>query len=454
MSRYNSEIFPMHYDNNHYKITCLDCHAVFPDDDPFVLNCRETHRDCLLRATYHNKSFSTENSLSGLFRYAKWLPVRRILKNAPQPILYKSTGLASHFGLKNLFILFNGYWPEKNVSIGTCSFKELEAYAVCARTPENFSGALVMSSVGNSAKGFIKACSENDIHAIIVIPKSVLHNVWVPEPVNPLVKVVALDGDSDYEDAMHVSLKIARNEGFIRVGGSRNIAKRDGLGTCLLSAVEVLGRMPHHYFQAVGSGAGAIGVWEMSKRLLEDGRFGHNKIKLHLSQSQELQFMVDAWQKKEPRLPSLDQRKEKRKKIKKLRAPILGNLHPVYSIKGGIFDALKDTAGYMYKTTREEAEKSGLLFEKTEGADVGTAAEVAIASLLQAVERKYVQKDDIILLNITDGGPRRMKREQKIYQCLPDLIVDFEMVEDEEVDSYILDQLYGNDSHETPFIWI
>ena len=158
--------------------------------------------------------------------------------------------------------------------------------------------------------------------------------------------------------------------------------------------------------------------------------------------------MVDAWQKQESRLPKIDQKHAKRKKIKKMRAPILGNLKPVYSVKGGIFDALKDTSGYMYKTSREEAEKSGLLFEKTEGADVGTAAEVAIASLFQAIERKHVKKDDFILLNITDGGPKRMKREQKIYQCHPDLIVDFEMVEDEEVDSYILDHLYGKDTHE------
>jgi cysteate synthase len=441
----------MHFNNNHYKIKCLDCHAVFPDGDPFLLNCKVKHKDCLLRATYNDKTFSTNNSLPGLFRYARWLPVQRILKNAPQPILYKSNGLASLLGLENLFVLFNGYWPEKNASIETCSFKELEAYTVCARAPENFNGTFVMSSVGNTAKGFIKACSENNIPAIIVVPKLVLHNVWVPDTVNPLVKIVALDGDSDYEDAMHVSFKIAKNEGFIKVGGSRNIAKRDGLGTSLLYAVEFLKKMPHHYFQAVGSGAGAIGVWEMSKRLRKDGRFGNNKIKLHLSQSQEFQLMVDAWQNNEPKLPKIIQKEAKRKKIKKMRAPILGNLQPVYSVKGGIFDALKDTSGYMYKTSREESEKSGFLFEKTEGADVGTAAEVAIASLFQAVERKQVRKDDIIILNITDGGPKRMKRENKIHQCHPDLFVDFEMVEDEEVDSYILDQLYGKDSHETGY---
>ena len=161
--------------------------------------------------------------------------------------------------------------------------------------------------------------------------------------------------------------------------------------------------------------------------------------------------MVDAWQNNEPRLPKIDQKEVKRKRIKKMRAPILGNLKPIYSIKGGIFDALKDTSGHMYKTSREAAEKNGLLFEKVEGADVGTAAEVAIASLFQAVERKHVRKDDIVVLNITDGGPKRMKQENRIHQCQPDLLLDFEMVEDDEVDSYILDELYGKDSHETGY---
>jgi len=346
-------------------------------------------------------------------------------------------------GLKNLFIVFNGFWPEKNAFIDTCSFKELEAYTVCARTPENFSQTLVIPSVGNTAKGFIKACSENDIPAIVVVPKTILPALWVPYSVNPKVKIIAIDGESDYEDAVNVVNKLSRQKGFIRIGGTKNIAKRDGLATSLLAAVEMIGEIPNHYFQAVGSGAGGIGAWEMSQRLLEDGSFGDNKLKLHLSQSQVCQLMVDAWHKRQPHLPSVNRDEVKQKKVNHVRAYVLANLKPVYSIKGGVYDAMKDTSGYMYKISDSEAEKCGYLFEKTEGCDVGTAAEVAIASLFQAVECQHVQKDNIIVLNITDGGPKRLKREKNIYHCHPDLVVDPAMVKDEKVDCYILDQLFS-----------
>ncbi len=40
---------------------------------------------------------------------------------------YKSQGLARELDLENLYISFNGYWPEKHASLPTCSFKDLEA---------------------------------------------------------------------------------------------------------------------------------------------------------------------------------------------------------------------------------------------------------------------------------------------------------------------------------------
>jgi len=54
-------------------------------------------------------------------------------------------------------------------------------------------------------------------------------------------------------------------------GGARNIARRDGMGTTVLSAADCIGRIPDVYFQAVGSGTGAIAAHEANERLLEDG---------------------------------------------------------------------------------------------------------------------------------------------------------------------------------------
>ncbi len=72
--------------------------------------------------------------------------------------------------------------------------------------------------------------------------------------------LIAVKGD--YYDAIQIAEKVQSLPGFTPEGGARNIARRDGMGTVMLDAALTLGRMPDHYFQAVGSGTGGISAWE------------------------------------------------------------------------------------------------------------------------------------------------------------------------------------------------
>ena len=128
--------------------------------------------------------------------------------------------------------------------------------------------------------------------------------------------------------------------------------------------MEASGRIPDHYFQAVGSGTGAIAAWEMNLRLQEDGRFGHGKMRLHLSQNAPFTPMTDAW---EAGSRTLSPEADGRRLSRAVRARVLGNRNPPYSIAGGLFDALTDTRGCMYRVTNAEARAAGRLFEKLEG---------------------------------------------------------------------------------------
>jgi cysteate synthase len=75
-----------------------------------------------------------------------------MLENSKAPVTYKSKGLAAHLGLENLYITFNGYYPAIGAHMTTCSFKETEAYSVCARIDENEKRVLVVASAGNTAR--------------------------------------------------------------------------------------------------------------------------------------------------------------------------------------------------------------------------------------------------------------------------------------------------------------
>ena len=209
-------------------------------------------------------------------------------------------------------------------------------------------------------------------------------------------------------------------DGFFPEGGAANVARRDGMGLTVLDAAVTLGRIPDHYFQAVGSGTGGISAWEANLRLLEDGRFGTNRMRLHLAQNAPFNPMVDAWQTGNRSLPVLDEATAKAQ-INQVDAIVLTNRQPAYGLTGGMYEALVATQGQMYAVPNSEVAKARSLFLELEAIDIGAAAGVATAALIRAVEQGKVGKQDCILLNITNGGFERIRQDYTLQYLKPSL---------------------------------
>ncbi len=295
-----------------------------------VAGCPRETSPTLIRAIYENRQLTVKNDLPGLYKFADWLPILRVLDNSSAPITYRSEKLARELGLANLWITFNGYWPEKGAMMSTCSFKETEAYSVCARLQPDNSKILVVASAGNTARAFAKVCSDNHIPLLLCVPEDNLDAMWFDHPLDNCVKLVCCQKGGDYFDAIHLSGIIASTEGFIAEGGAKNIARRDGMGTTVLSAVTTIGRIPEYYFQAVGSGTGAIAAWEANLRLLADGRYGKNKMKLMVSQNAPFNPIYDAWKQKSRSILPFDDR-QARFCVEAIYAKVLSNRKPPYS---------------------------------------------------------------------------------------------------------------------------
>jgi cysteate synthase len=394
----------------HYVLVCPLCGGRYEDStESFLLSCPEKHPPALLRAEYREKRFLPRPENSGAFRFSDWLPIRRTLPGAAGPVAWHSEKLGRRLGLSNLFIIFNGFWPEKGAYMETCTFKELEAQAVCGRVLDRWHSSLVVSSAGNTARAFHDACNRYAVRAVIVVPSRSMPLLWSTRPAGPSVRLAVLDGGADYTDAIELGNGIAGAEGFYPEGGARNAARRDGMGTAVLAAVEASGVMPDHYVQAVGSGTGAIAAWEMSLRLAQDARYGGHTMRLHLAQNAPFTPMTDAWQAGSRTLAPMA---DGRERVGKVRAQVLANRTPPYSIAGGLYDALHDTGGFMYRVTNADAEEAGRLFDECEGSDIDPAAEVALDSLRQAVAQGRIGPRDVVALNITGGGLRRLARER------------------------------------------
>lgn len=328
-------------------------------------------------------------------------------------------------GLENLYITFSGYWPEKGAMMRTCSFKETEAYSVCARLDNTRGKVLVVASAGNTARSFARVCSDNDIPLLLCVPEDNIDVLWFDGPVKENVRLIVSRSGGDYYDAIHLSNLACKQSRFIAEGGAKNVARRDGMGTTVLSAVTTLGRIPGYYFQAVGSGTGAIAAWEANLRLIEDARFGRNKMKLMVSQNAPFTPMYDAWRAGSRSLLPMDDDLARRQ-VEIILAKVLSNRRPPYSIPGGLYDALMDSGGDILVSTNEEALAAARLFEETEGIDLHPAAAVATASLVQAVSDQRIDSRAVIMLNITGGGEERFKKEHELHYLKPSLVFDID----------------------------
>jgi len=212
---------------------------------------------------------------------------------------------------------------------------------------------------------------------------------------------------------------------FVAEGGAKNVARRDGMGTTTLSAAHFIGEIPEYYFQAVGSGTGAVAAWEANLRLIEDGNFGNRKMKLMVSQNKPFHPIYDAWKAGSRQMLDFDD-DEARRQVEEMDAKVLSNRKPPYPPIGGLFDALTDTDGDVLLASNKEAADAAKLFEETEGIDIHPAAGVATASLIEAVNENMVEKDAIIMLNITGGGEERFARENELVYLKPAIIFDLD----------------------------
>lgn len=383
----------------------------------------------LIRAVYQNKKFTPRDELDGIYRYADWMPVNRVLKNSCAPVTYKSKGLAKSLGLENLYITFSGWCPKIGAKMQTCSFKETEAYSILARMDKKEKRTLIVQSAGNTARAFAQVCSDNKIPVVICIPHDSWHDLWFRRKLDKCVKLIAVPHGCDYYDAIVLGEKLAQAPEFFLEGGAKNVARRDGMGTTILSFAEAAGRIPDAYFQAVGSGTGAIAAYENACRLEATGDFGKNNMRVYVSQNAPFSLMYDSWKAGSRELVPLDS-ETGRRQAEIILAKVLSNRKPPYSVAGGLYDTLKASNGDVFLADNNDIMYWMMKFRNLEGYDLLPASCTAVAALAQAVEEGKVAKDEYIMLNCTGGGTLLAQSKGYVFKE-PDLILEPELPAEE-----------------------
>ena len=410
----------MKFEPTKYRLMNVGSGRIF-DDAGWTLSDPEGGDPSLLRAVYENQNFNPRSNLKGLYRYADWLPIQRTLRHSHAPVTYKSKGLAKLLGMSDLYITLSGYVPKRGARMETGSFKVTEAYSVCARLPRKNKRILVVQSAGNTARAFARVCSDNGIPLVVCIPSDNVADLWFRRKLHPCVKVIATPHGTDYYDAIQLGEKLCQDPRYLLEGGAKNVARRDGMGTTVLSAVETIGRIPDAYFQAVGSGTGAIAAWENAERLAADGRFGANKMRIYCVQNAPYTLMYDSWKAGTRDLVPLTA-DSSRRNAEIILAKVLSNRKPPYGLAGGLFDVLRASGGDFYKVNNDELIFYLLQFLHKEGYDIFPASACAVAALAKALEDGSVSKNETVMLNITGAG--MIEATSKGYSLKqPDLVL-------------------------------
>jgi cysteate synthase len=381
-----------------------------------------------LRTEYVSGEFIPYPEDDGLFRYRDWLPVARTYANVGKTVVFRSGGLGDSLGLPNLWIAFSGYWPERGASLETATFKEFVAYTALARMPERH-GMLTVASSGNTGAAFAWACSQVEAPCLVIVPEKGLHRLNFLGPLHRCVNLVVIE-DGDYPDAIDLAASVCQTFSLQAEGGVKNVARRDALGTVLLSAFEAMGRLPSHYFQAVGSGTGALGVLEAADRVrLATGN--ESLPRLMLCQNAPFAPMHDAWRKSRRSL--IDRPTEElRAAISQVRADELANWSPPYAVAGGVYDALVNSGGDFMVADSESVQTAMKMFAELEGIDIEPAVGVAVACLRDAVAQERIGKASVVLLNVSGGGRGRLAAERSLNAAIPRLRIARESLSREE----------------------
>lgn len=153
-------------------------------------------------------------------------------------------------------------------------------------------------------------------------------------------------------------------------------------------------------------------------RLVADGRFGSNLMRLIVSQNAPFVPIFDAWRADSREMLPYDAKKARRD-AELIDAKVLSNRRPPYGIAGGLYDALKATGGDVQVATNAQARRACKLFKELEGVDIYPAPGVALATLIKMVEAGSIDKDACIMLNITGAGEEEATRGRELHYLRP-----------------------------------
>lgn len=384
-------------------LRCVGCDATYPVD--MTVHCRHCGPRAFLRSEYDPRTLELAGPPEEFASYRSWLPFEMV-RNLPSLRIgcVSSPDLAREMGLSELWLLVSGFAPEVGADLPTCTFKTLEAVGVMLRVLSYSDRTLIVSSAGNAGCAVLEFGARWNVPAVVVVPESAAPGLYTSVSGGDRAPLLICLRGATYPDAIAMVGRMTERFGerVVREGGAYNVARRDSMGVPVLRAAQAMGKIPDHYFQAVGSGTGGIAAHEAATRLAAAG-FPGGPMRLHLVQNVPFTPMVDAWTRGADEVAPMS-REDILERLAQTYTSVLANSTPPYGVRGGVRDVLRESGGDMIAVTNDEARAGHDAIADAHGFDPFAEAGAAFAALRRAVAAGDVGADESVLVHLTGAG--------------------------------------------------
>ncbi len=388
-----------------YELVCVKCgHRIPAGQDTHAIHCPGCGKGAFLRTDYADTDLVLRGPEAQFVSYGNWLPFAQAGRLPSLAIgCVQAPALAASLGLGEVWILVSGFAPGLGADLPTCTFKTLEAAGVMQRVLGQTDKTLIVSSAGNAGCAVLEFGAQQDVPAVVVIPEKAAGDMLVSVAPGERAPLLICLRDAAYPDAIALVGELQQRFAgrLVREGGAYNVARRDAMGVPFLRAVQAIGKLPDHYFQAVGSGTGGIAAHEAAGRLTRAG-FPGGPTRLHLVQNAPFAPMVDAWRAGLDEVAEMP-RDEVLRRLAQTYTTVLANAHPPYGVAGGVRDALTESGGEMIAVDNDEARRGHAIIQQHLELDAYPEGGAAMAGLLQASERG-LPAGESVLVHVTGAG--------------------------------------------------
>jgi len=324
-----------------------------------------------------------------IWRYKALLPVAAEAGVPPLSVgwtpLYPAPGLASHLGLKDVWVKDDGRQP-------TASFKDRASAVAVVKAAEKGAQIITTASTGNAAAALSGLCASVGQPNVIFVPQSA-PQAKIAQLLVFGSRVVLVDGT--YDDAFELCRQAAKQYGWYNRNTGYNPYMSEGKKTATYEICEQLGwQAPDRIFVSVGDGCIIGGLHKGLKDLTALGWIDRMP-KLMGIQAAGSSYLYQAWKNNEDILSK----------------PPVKPQTVADSISAGLprdrikaLNAVKETGGAYISVSDSDILRAIPELARGAGVFAEPAGAAAYAGLVAAADRQMVSGDEkIVVLNTGNG---------------------------------------------------